>query len=270
MKQGYLSVLLAGLLLSVSAAHAADTVVIGASATPHGVVLEHIKPILAKQGVNLQIKVFSDYVQPNAQLVSKNLDANYFQYRPFLNDFNQKRGAQLTAVVPVHIEPFVAYSKKLSSIGELKDGATVAIPNDPVNGGRGILLLAKLNLIKLKPGFDQLKTPEDKLPTVKDIADNPKQLKIKELESAILPRALSQVDLAALNGNYVLEAKLDIKKSLYIEKGQDGNNVWAEYLVTRPGDQNRPAIQKVAAALNSEDTRQFILKHFKGEIYPAF
>lgn len=256
--------------LGASAAQAADTVVIGASATPHAVVLEHIKPVLARQGVNLKIRVFSDYVQPNVQLVNKNLDANYFQYRPFLNEFNQKRGTQLTAVAPVHIEPFVAYSQKIKSLAELKDGATVAIPNDPVNGGRGILLLAKLNLIKLKPGFDQLKTPEDPLPGVRDIAENPKRLKIRELESAILPRALAQVDLAALNGNYVLEAKLDLKKSLYIEKGQDGANVWAEYLVTRPGEQNTPAIQKVAAALNSADTRQFILSRFKGEIYPAF
>lgn len=252
------------------AAWSNTTVTVGASATPHAVILEHIKPELAKQGVDLKIKVFSDYVQPNTQLVSKKLDANYFQYRPFLNDFNAKNKTKLTPVVPVHIEPFLLYSTKIKNVKDLKNGATVAIPNDPVNGGRGLLLLAKLNLITLKPGFKQLVLPTDKLPSVRDIATNPKNLKIKELDSAMLPRILSQVDLAALNCNYVLEANLDIKKSLYIENGQDGKNIWAEYLVIRPGEQNKPEIQKVAKALNSDSTRQFIKQHFKGEIYTAF
>lgn len=255
--------------ISVSA-FANQTVTIGASATPHAVILEHIKPQLAKQGIDLKIKVYSDYVQPNSQLVSKKLDANYFQYRPFLNDFNAKTKANLVPVVPVHIEPFLLYSSKIKDIKQLKDGATVAIPNDPVNGGRGLLLLAKLNLITLKPNFKQLSLPTDPLPSVRDIASNPKKLKIKELDSAMLPRTLSQVDLAALNCNYVLEAKLDIKKSLYIERGQDGKNIWAEYLVVRSGDQNKPEIQKIAKALNSDSTRQFIKQHFKGEIYTAF
>ncbi|MFU8926152.1 MetQ/NlpA family ABC transporter substrate-binding protein [Acinetobacter puyangensis] len=263
------AILGAGVLFS-SLVQAAEKFVIGASSTPHGVILEHIKPKLAKQGVDLQIKIFSDFIQPNVQLVNKNLDGNYYQYRPFLNDFNARNKTNLVAVVPVHIEPFVAYSKKIKSLNELKNGATVIIPNDPVNGGRGLLLLAKLKLITLKPGFHQLKKPTDKLPTIKDIATNPKKLKIKELESAILPRMLDQVDLAALNGNYVLEAKLDLKKSLYIERGQDGTNVWAEYLVVRPEDKNKPVVQKIAKALNEPDTRQFILKQFKGEIFPAF
>ncbi|OTG87009.1 methionine ABC transporter substrate-binding protein [Acinetobacter sp. ANC 4558] len=253
-----------------AAAFANQTVTIGANATPHAVILEHIKPELAKQGIDLKIKVYSDYVQPNAQLVSKNLDANYFQYRPFLNDFNAKTKANLVPVVPVHVEPFLLYSVKIKDIKQLKDGATVAIPSDPVNGGRGLLLLAKLNLIKLKPGFNQLTTPTDKLPTIRDIASNPKNLKIKELDSAMLPRVLPQVDIAALNSNYVLDAKLDISKSLYIENGQDGKNIWAEYLVVRPGDEKKPEIQKVAKALNSDSTRQFIKQRFKGEIYTAF
>jgi D-methionine transport system substrate-binding protein len=258
-------------IAAVSAgAWANQTVTIGASATPHAVILEHIKPELAKQGVDLKIRVYSDYVQPNTQLVSKKLDANYFQYRPFLNDFNAKTKSNLVPVVPVHIEPFLLYSSKITNLKQLKDGATIAIPSDPVNGGRGLLLLAKLNLITLKPGFKQLAVPTDKLPSVRDIASNPKKLKIKELDSAMLPRTLSQVDLAALNCNYVLEAKLDIKKSLYIESGQDGKKIWAEYLVVRPGDQKKPEVQKVAKALNSDSTRQFIKQHFKGEIYTAF
>lgn len=248
---------------------AAEKLVVGASAVPHGVILEFVKPIVAKEGVDLDIRVFSDYVQPNVQLVNKQLDANYFQYRPYLNDFNRTHGTDLVSIVPVHIEPFVAYSTKIKSLNELEDGATVAIPNDPVNGGRGLLLLQKLGLIKLS-GKPELETPDDKLPTLKDVTENPKHLKIIELESAMLPRALNQVDLAALNGNYVLEAKLDVEKSLYIEKGQDGRKIWAEYLVTRPDDQNDPRIKILAKALNSDATRAFILEHFKGQIYPAF
>lgn len=265
-----LATILGSSLFLSTLVQAAEKFVIGASSTPHGVILEHIKPKLAKEGVDLQIKIFSDFIQPNVQLVNKNLDGNYYQYRPFLNDFNTRNKTSLVPIVPVHIEPFVAYSKKIKSIKDLKNGATVIIPNDPVNGGRGLLLLAKLNLITLKPGFKQLTKPTDKLPTVKDIATNPKNLKIKELESAILPRMLEQVDLAALNGNYVLEAKLDIKKSLYIERGQDGTNVWAEYLVVRPEDKNKAVVNKIARALNDAETRQFIIKQFKGEVFPAF
>ncbi|AOA58154.1 MetQ/NlpA family ABC transporter substrate-binding protein [Acinetobacter larvae] len=262
--------LLIGTTLFSAALWANQTVTIGASATPHAVILEHIKPELAKQGIDLKIKVYADYVQPNTQLVAKKLDANYFQYRPFLNDFNAKNKANLVPVVAVHTEPFLLYSVKINHLNQLKDGATVAIPSDPVNGGRGLLLLAKLKLITLKAPFKQLALPTDKLPSVRDIASNPKHLKIKELDSAMLPRILSQVDIAALNSNYVLESKLDIKKSLYIENGQDGKNIWAEYLVVRSGDQNRPEIQKIAKALNSDATRQFIQQRFKGEIYSAF
>lgn len=262
------SAAVAALLIS-SPALAGETLVVGATAVPHAEILEFVKPIVAKDGVDLDIKVFSDYIQPNAQLVSKQLDANYYQYRPFLIDYNRERGTNLVPIVPVHVEPFVAYSQKITSVDQLKDGATVAIPNDPVNGGRGLLLLQKLGLIKLK-GKAELDQPDDPLPTQKDILENPKNLKIVELESAILPRALSQVDLAALNGNYVLEAELDVSKSLYIERGQDGKNIWGEYLVTRPENKDDKAILILAKALNSDATRQFIKDRYKGQIYPAF
>lgn len=264
---------LASTVLSVALlgapAFAGEKLVVGATAVPHAEILEFVKPIVAKDGLELDIRVFSDYIQPNAQLVSKQLDANYYQYRPFLNDYNRERGTALVPIVPVHVEPFVAYSQKITSVDQIKDGATVAIPNDPVNGGRGLLLLQKLGLIKLK-GKAELDTPEDPLPSQKDILENPKNLKIVELESAILPRALSQVDLAALNGNYVLEAKLDLNKSLYIERGQDGKNVWGEYLVTRPENKDDPAIKLLAKALNSDATREFIKERYQGQVYPAF
>lgn len=250
-------------------AFAQEKLVIGATAVPHAEILEFVKPLVAKEGIDLDIKVFSDYIQPNAQLVSKQLDANYYQYRPFLNDYNQQHGTSLSPIVPVHVEPFVAYSKRLTDVKQLADGATVAIPNDPVNGGRGLLLLQKLGLIKLN-GKPELDSPTDPLPTLKDIAENPKKLKIVELESAILPRALDQVELVTLNGNYVLESKLPLDKSLYIEKGQDGKNIWGEYLVTRPENKDDKAIATLAKILNSDVTREFIKEHYKGAIYPAF
>lgn len=250
-------------------AFAGETLIVGATPVPHAEILEFVKPIVAKEGVDLDIRVFSDYIQPNAQLVSKQLDANYYQYRPFLIDYNRERGTDLVPIVPVHVEPFVAYSQKITSVDQLKDGATVAIPNDPVNGGRGLLLLQKLGLIKLK-GKADLDQPDDPLPGQKDILENPKNLKIVELESAILPRALGQVDLAALNGNYVLEAELDLSKSLYIDRGQDGKNIWGEYLVTRPENKDDKAIAILAKALNSDATRQFIKERYKGQVYPAF
>lgn len=256
-------------LLGSAAAQAGQKLVVGATAIPHAEILEFVKPIVAKDGVDLDIRVFSDYIQPNAQLVTKQLDANYYQYRPFLNDYNRERGTNLVPIVPVHVEPFVAYSTKVTAIDQIKDGATVAIPNDPVNGGRGLLLLQKVGLLKLK-GKPDLETPEDPLPTQKDILENPKKLKIVELESAILPRALSEVELAALNGNYVLEAKLDVNKSLYIDRGQDGRNVWGEYLVTRPENKDDAPIKILAKALNSDATRDFIKTRYQGQIYPAF
>lgn len=263
------SALIASGLLYGAQVLAGETLIIGATPVPHAEILEFIKPIVAKQGVDLDIRVFSDYIQPNAQLSSKQLDANYYQYRPFLNDWNRERHSDLTPIVPVHVEPFVAYSQKITHVSQLADGARVAIPNDPVNGGRGLLVLQKLGLIKLK-GKTELDTPQDPLPTLRDISENPKKLKIVELESAMLPRALGQVDLAALNGNYVLEAKLALEKSLYIENGQDGKNIWAEYLVTRPENKDDEAIKIVAQALNSDATREFIKAHYHGAIYPAF
>lgn len=259
----------AALALGLAGAAKAETLIIGATAIPHAEILEFVKPIVAKEGLDLDIRVFTDYIQPNAQLQSGELDANYYQYRPFLYEWNRDRGSDLTAIVPVHIEPFVAYSTKITAIDQLPDGAKVAIPNDPVNGGRGLLLLQQLGLIKLN-GKPVLTEPDDALPGLKDITENPKHLEIIELESALLPRALAEVDLGALNGNYVFEAKLDIEKSLFIDRGQDGYNIWSEYLVTRPELKDDPRIAILAKALNSDETRAFIEDHYKGVIIPAF
>ena len=239
---------------------AGEKLVVGATPVPHAEILEFVKPALAKEGVDLDIKVFSDFIQPNLQLAEKNLDANYYQYRPFLDEFNKTRHTDLVPVVGVHIEPFGAYSTKIKDLSELKDGASVAIPNDPVNTGRALVLLHEAGLIKLKD-------PSNTLATQRDIAENPKKLKIRELEGALLARSVSQVDLAFVFANYALEAGIDTRSALIVEKGKD---LYVEYLVARPDNLQSPAVQKLAKALNSPQVREFILARYKGQIAPGF
>lgn len=252
-----LAVLAAVLSLSV---HANEKLVVGATPVPHAEILAFVKPALAAQGVDLDIKVFSDFIQPNLQLAEKNLDANYYQYRPFLDEFNATRKTHLVPVVGVHIEPFGAYSTRIKNIAELKDGASVAIPNDPVNAGRALVLLHEAGLLTLKD-------PSNTLATQRDIADNPKHLKIRELEGALLARAVNQVDLAFVFANYALEAGIDTNSALIVEKGKD---LYVEFLVARPDNIDDPRVQKLAAALNSPQVREFILTRYKGEILPGF
>ncbi|MCP8350487.1 ABC transporter substrate-binding protein [Pseudomonas sp. FBF18] len=252
-----LAVLAAVLSLS---AHANEKLVVGATPVPHAEILEFVKPALAAEGVDLDIKVFSDFIQPNLQLAEKNLDANYYQYRPFLDEFNATRKTDLVPVVGVHIEPFGAYSTRIRSIAELKDGASVAIPNDPVNAGRALVLLHETGLLTLKD-------PSNTLATQRDIAANPRHLKIRELEGALLARAVNQVDLAFVFANYALEAGIDTSSALIVEKGKD---LYVEYLVARPDNIDDPRIQKLAKALNSPQVRDFILTRYKGQIVPGF
>lgn len=246
-------------VLSINA-FANEKLVVGATPVPHAEILEFVKPVLAREGVDLQIKVFTDFIQPNQQLALKNIDANYYQYRPFLDDFNKTRHTDLVPVVGVHIEPFGAYSTRINVLSELKDGASVSIPNDPVNTGRALVLLDEAGLIKLKDPSNTLSTP-------RDIVDNPKHLKIRELEGALLARSVSQVDLAFVFANYALEAGIDTNSALIVEKGKD---LYVEYLVARPDNINDPRIQKLAKALNSDEVRQFILTRYKGQIAPGF
>lgn len=255
------STLLAGLLASVSVFAAPTKLVVAANPIPHAEILEHIKPILAKQGVDLEVKVFNDYVLPNTQVEEKQLDANYFQHIPYLNKFNQDRGTHLVvASKGVHIEPFAAYSTKFKKTAQIPNGATVAIPNDAVNSGRALLLLQANGLIKLKD-------PTNITASVKDIVANPKNLNFKELEAATLPRILNQVDVALINANYALEAKLNpVKDSLFAEK----KSPYANLLVARPDNANSPAIKKLAAALTSPEVKKFILEKYQGGVVPAF
>ncbi|AHV98838.1 MetQ/NlpA family ABC transporter substrate-binding protein [Paenibacillus sabinae] len=246
-----------------SAAPSAEpvTLVVGASPIPHAEILKAIAPQLEAQGIKLEIKEFTDYVQPNVQLAEGQLDANFFQHKPYLDDQNQKNGWNLTSVAAVHVEPFGAYSKKIKSIDELKDGAKVAIPNDATNGGRALILLAKNGLITLKD-------PNNIASTKSDITENKKNLKIIELEAANLPRQLDEVDLALINANYALEAGLvPTKDALFIESG---DSPYANLLVVRPDDKEKDAIKKLAAALTSPEAKKFIEDKYQGSIIPAF
>ena len=235
--------------------------VVAATAVPHAEILKQVKPLLAKEGVDLEIKVFSDYVQPNVQVVEKAVDVNYFQTKPYLDEFNKKRGTQLIIITGVHIEPFGAYSRKLKNIADLPDGATVTLPNDPSNNSRALLLLARNGLITMKDLNDELATQ-------KDITANPKHLKFRELEAAMLPRTLDEVDLALINTNYALAAGLNPTKDALLIEGKD--SPYVNYLVGRPDNKDDPRVQKLAKALTSPEVKAFIEQKYQGAVLPAF
>ena len=247
-------------LAFVAPAHA-DTLSVAATPVPHAELLEFVKPDLAKEGVDLDIKVFTDYVQPNLQVSDKQIDVNFFQHQPYLDSFNAEHDTQLVTVGLVHVEPFGAYSQKIKDIKDLEDGAQVAIPNDPSNGARALLLLQQHGLIKLKD-------PSNILATARDVVENPKHIKFRELEAATLPRVLPDVDVALINTNYALEAGLNpVQDALFIE---DKDSPYANIVVSRADNKDDPAVHKLIAALHSAKVRDYILEHYKGAIVPAF
>ncbi|GMK39554.1 TonB-dependent receptor [Paenibacillus sp. CCS19] len=237
------------------------TLKVGATPVPHAEILNEIKPLLKEQGVNLEIVEFNDYVQPNVQVYEKQIDANFFQHTPYLEQFNKDKGYDLVTVTGVHLEPLGAYSKKITKVDELKDGAKVAIPNDATNGGRALTLLEKNGFLKLKEGVGVNAT-------VGDIVDNPKKLKITELEAATLPRVLDEVDMAIINTNYALEADLvPTKDALFLESK---DSPYVNILVSRPDNKDSEAMQKLAKALNSDAVKTFIEQKYNGAVVPAF
>lgn len=244
-----------------SSAASAETLSVAATPVPHAELLEFVKPALAEQGVELDVKVFTDYVQPNIQVDQKRMDANFFQHQPYLDEFNAGRGTSLVTVTGVHIEPFGAYSNKIKSLDELEEGAVVAIPNDPTNGGRALLLLQKAGLITLKDESKITATP-------RDIADNPKDLDFKELEAATLPRILNQVDVALINTNYALEAGLNPSEDAMIIEGSE--SPYVNILVARPDNKDSAAMQKLSDALTSDAVKDFIKEKYEGAVVPAF
>ena len=249
-------------LAAGSVASAADRLVIAATPVPHAEILEFVKPMLAKDGVELEVKVFTDYVQPSMQTNEKRVDGNFFLHQPYLDEFKKKQKNDIQVVVAkVHVEPLGAYSSKHKAVADIPEGGTVAIPNDPSNSGRALLLMAKNGLITLKD-LNNISA------TQKDIAENPKKLKIRELEAATLPRILNQVDLAVINTNYAIEAGLNpLKDSLFIE---DASSPYANLLVAREDNADSPAMKKLAAMLNSPEVKQFLAERYKGAVVPAF
>ena len=237
------------------------TLKVGATAVPHAEILNDIKPALAKEGVDLQIIEFSDYVKPNLALNDKELDANFFQHEPYLDTFVSERKLALVSAGKVHIEPMGIYSKTIKNLQDIPNGAKIAIPNDPSNGGRALALLESAKLLKLKDGVGVKAT-------VGDITKNDKKLQIVEIEAALLPRSMDDTDLSVINSNFAMEAKLNpVKDSLFTEPKE---SPYANIVAVRTGDESRPEIQKLMKALQSPEVKKFIEEKYKGAVVPAF
>ncbi|QIP87399.1 ABC transporter substrate-binding protein [Streptomyces sp. Tu 2975] len=236
--------------------------VVAASPTPHADILNYVKDNLAKkEGLTLEVKEFTDYVLPNTATQQGQVDANFFQHKPYLDDFNKKNKTTIVPVVDVHLEPLGLYSKKAKDLKDIKAGQTIAVPNDTTNEGRALALLADNGLITLKDGAGT----DAKL---SDIADA-KGLKFKELEAATLPRALNDVDAAVINGNYAIEADLKpAQDSLALEKAE--GNPYANFLAVKEGNEDDARVRKLAKLLNSPEVKKYIEDTYDGSVVAAF
>ncbi|TLD96331.1 ABC transporter substrate-binding protein [Helicobacter jaachi] len=233
---------------------------VGATPVPHAEILEFIKPDLAQEGIDLQIVSFTDYVTPNASLNDGSLDANFHQHKPFLDSLKADKGFELESIATIHVEPIGLYSKKYKSIDELPQGASIAIPNDPSNGARALLLLDAKGLIKLKDSSNLAATELD-------IVENPKEFKIKPMDAALLPRTLDDVDGAVINGNYALQAGLKSSDALILEGAE---SPYANILVIQSKRLDDANLKKLKNALQSQKVKDFIIEKYQGEIVPAF
>ena len=232
---------------------------VGATPVPHKEILEVVAPLLQKEGYELKIVEFTDYVTPNTALQEGELDANFFQHVPYLTKSNEEKKLDLDYTVKVHIEPMGLYSDKIKKLEELKEGATIAIPNDPTNGARALRVLENAGLIKLKSGD---------LISKLDITDNSKKLKIQELDAPQLPRVLKEVDAAVINTNYAMEAKLNPSKdALAIESKE---SPYANVLAVKKENKEKDYIKALSKALTSPDAKKFIEEKYSGNIVPAF
>lgn len=245
------------------AAPEAVTLKVGASPAPHAEILENIKPLLEKDGITLEIVEFTDYVIPNQALDAGDIDANYFQHLPYLEDFNAKNGTNLSSAGAIHFEPLGLYPGKTASLDDLEEGATVAVPNDTTNEARALLLLQKLELITLKEGVGLEATPLD-------IVDNPKDLKFNEMEAALLPSVLPDVDLAVINGNYAVGAGIENTVLTTEDKESEAAKEFANVVAVRTGDEGKAPIQKLLAALQSEENAKFIDEKYNGTVISVF
>lgn len=255
----------AALALSCACGRKSDTdpavLTVAATAVPHAEILEHVRPVLAKEGVKLEVRVFNDYVQPNTQVAEGRIAVNYFETAPYLAEYNKAHGTKLVTIAGIHVEPMGAYSRKWRSLAALPEGASVAIPNEASNSGRALLLLQRAGLITLPASAGTSATPGD-------IAANPRHFVFRSLEAATLPRVLDQVDLALINTNYALDAGLNpARDALVIE---DKNSPYVNFVVGLDAERNDPKVRKLVEALRSEDVRHFLIDHYHGAVLPAF
>ncbi|MEU0643540.1 MetQ/NlpA family ABC transporter substrate-binding protein [Streptomyces umbrinus] len=236
--------------------------VVGATAVPAGEVLSYIKKDLAaKNGLDLEIKEFTDYVLPNTALQEGSLDANLYQNKPYLDDFNKSKGTELVPVVDAYLPPMGVYSKKVQDVTELADGVTVAVPNDITNEGRALQLLASQGVITLKDDAGTTASPAD-------IVKNPKNLKFKELEPAQLPRSLDDVAAAVINNNYAQDAGLSpAEDAILLESAKD--NPYANLLAVKKGNEDDPRVEKLAKLLTSPEVTKFIKDKYQGSVLPV-
>ena len=240
----------------------ANVLKIGATPEPHAEMLKLVQADLEKEGVKLEIIEFTDYVTPNEALESGDIDANFFQHIPYLASFNEEKGYHLVNAGGVHIEPVALYSKKISSLNDIAEKATVAIPNDPTNEGRALLLLQSAGLIKLDAKSGITATPSD-------VIENPKNLKFREIEAASLPRVLADVDCAVINGNYAIPAGLIASKDGLFVEGSD--SPYVNIVAIKDGNQEKPAVKALVKALQSDKIRDWVAERYpNGEVVVAF
>ena len=241
------------------------TIVVGASPTPHAEILNAAKDVLAEAGWTLEVVEFTDYVQPNTAMVDGDLDANYFQHIPYLNNFNEENNADLVSAIEMHYEPFGIYPGRTATLEELADGATIAVPNDGSNETRALLLLQDAGLITLADGIDPTSDA-----TILDIVENPKNLTIQEIAAEQLPRSLEDVDLAVINGNYALQADLNANEDSLITENPEYAQVYVNTVACRSGEESSEKIQALSDALQSDAVKQFIEDTYKGAVVPTF
>lgn len=250
----------------VSPATSGETVKlkIGASPVPHAVILALAKDELLAAGIELEIVEFTDYIMPNTALETGDIDLNYFQHVPYLDDFNAKNGTHIKAVQEMHFEPYGMYGGKLKSVENIPEGATIAVPNDPSNEARALQLLQANGLIKLKDGVGLQAT-------AKDIIENPKKIVIKELEAAMLPRSLADVDFAIINGNYAIDAGLKFNTdALYKEDVNTEAKKFINVICAKEGRENDPAIKKFLEIITSDKVKKMIEEKYNGAVVPVF
>lgn len=247
-----------------SATEELEVLTVGASITPHAEILAQVKAVLAQEGYDLQVVEYNDYVLPNTALEDGELDANFFQHQPYLDDFNAENGTHLVSVAAVHFEPFGLYAGKTDSIANLKDGAVVAVPNDTTNEARALLLLEAQGLIKLKEGAGLTAT-------VLDIEENPLNLEIKEIEAAQLVRSLPDVDIAAINGNYAAEGGLNVADAIAVEASDSlAADTYANVIVVKEGNENAEKTQALVDAVLSDGVKSYIEETYGNAVIPVF